>query len=140
MKPEDLLQQYSFAEGFIEAIDVGKSERSLTIFFEAVPYGKGHKKDRATSRAKNPPKRTLYSAEDLCNGQLSLFGCEFEVFELGQAKNTPGNKVKFEASEAVEFFNLTKAGNKNKLELVAGDIRVNCFFVDMKFDEKPVER
>jgi hypothetical protein len=140
MKPEDLLQQYSFAEGFIEAIDIGKTEPSLVIYFEAVPYGKGRKQHHAIRRTKNPPKGTLYSAYDLCNGQLSLFGCKFEVLELGKPKNLPQKKVEFEASEAVELFNLTKAGNKNKLELVAGDIRVNCFFVDVKFEERPVER
>jgi hypothetical protein len=132
---DKLVRQYSFAEGFVAGLDINRSERLLTIDFEALPYKNGHPKYSAIRLAKNSVKGTLYADEDLCSGQLSLVGCEFELLDLGTSVDHAQKKVAFESSRAVEFFDLGTAKSRNRLELVADDVRVICLFEDVTFRE-----
>lgn len=132
----ELLQQYSFGEGFVAGLEIHKIKGVLVIELEAVPYKKSHPKYSAVRLAKNSVKGMLYSSDDLCNGRVTLIECDFEILDFEAVEPTPKDKVLFETSRAIEFFDLQRISkNKNRMELVAEDIRVTCLFTDMTFSE-----
>jgi len=120
-----MLNAYSFQEGFLAGIRIDRSAGTAVLEFNAVPLRSGHPGFDQKRLAENQKRGALYSNEDARNVDLHCSGCTFHSVSWDPLGRSNQTEKEFDLNNSVDKFQVAESGaGSQTIELEAEDIRL----------------